>query len=246
MDTLWQQYYWQHYLLQQQQQPTAHTGLASHPYTPTGTYGPMTHAVRTQQAHHSHPYTPSPSPPLSQQTQTHSPATTHEFPPPPPPPLPTTAPPTPTRTSFKNSPTRPAPPVPPATVPFPQPTIQESWHPTDTIGTPTQSTVTNSTAPYNPHSGHVGWAFQAFQHSNWLLAYHGTADFTARTLSHGKYCGLIPTRSIAESVFTTHLLQEIRENRLDLDWTPLLKPYTFHKPATFQTKLHKPEPSTLP
>ena len=38
-----------------------------------------------------------------------------------------------------------------------------------------------------------------------------------RTLSHGKYCGLIPTRSIAESVFTTHLLQEIRDKRLDLD-----------------------------
>ena len=51
----------------------------------------------------------------------------------------------------------------------------------------------------------------------WLLAYHGTADFTARTLSHGKFCGLIPTRSVAESVFTTHLLQEIRDKRLDLD-----------------------------
>ena len=50
-----------------------------------------------------------------------------------------------------------------------------------------------------------------------ILAYHGTADFTARTLSHGKFCGLIPTRSVAESVFTTHLLQEIRDKRLDLD-----------------------------
>ena len=36
-------------------------------------------------------------------------------------------------------------------------------------------------------------------------------------LSHGKFCGLIPTRSVAESVFTTHLLQEIRDKRLDLD-----------------------------
>ena len=51
----------------------------------------------------------------------------------------------------------------------------------------------------------------------WLLAYHGTADYTARTLSHGKFCGLIPTRSVAESVFTTHLLQDIRDKRLDLD-----------------------------
>ena len=51
----------------------------------------------------------------------------------------------------------------------------------------------------------------------WQLGYHGTAEYTARTLSHGKYCGLIPTRSIAESVFVTHLLQEIREKRFDLD-----------------------------
>lgn len=57
----------------------------------------------------------------------------------------------------------------------------------------------------------------------WLLAYitHGAADFTARTLSHGKYCGLIPTRSIAESVFImrTHLLQDLQDKRPDLDAT---------------------------
>ena len=31
----------------------------------------------------------------------------------------------------------------------------------------------------------------------WLLAYHGTADYSARKLSHGKYCGFIPTRSVS-------------------------------------------------
>ena len=51
----------------------------------------------------------------------------------------------------------------------------------------------------------------------WQLAYHGTSEFTARTLSNGKYTGFIATRSIAESVFVTHLLQELREKRLDLD-----------------------------
>ena len=51
----------------------------------------------------------------------------------------------------------------------------------------------------------------------WQLAYHGTAEFTARTLSHGKYTGFIATRSVAESVFVTHFLQDLREKRLDLD-----------------------------
>ena len=41
----------------------------------------------------------------------------------------------------------------------------------------------------------------------------------ARTLSHGKYCGLIPTRSVAESVFITHLLQDLQVKRLNLDAT---------------------------
>ena len=51
----------------------------------------------------------------------------------------------------------------------------------------------------------------------WQLAYHGTSEFTARTLSNGKYTGFIATRSIAESVFVTHFLQQLREKRLDLD-----------------------------
>ena len=119
MDAQWQQFYWQHYLLQQQQQQhqqqqhAAHQSSAGHPYTPTGTYGPMTHAVRTQQARHTHPYTPSPSP--SQPPHTHSPSTQHEFPPPPPPPLPTAAPVTPTAYSLSSDSTTGHCPVPQAT-----------------------------------------------------------------------------------------------------------------------------------
>ena len=121
MDAQWQQFYWQHYLLQQQQQqqqPTTQQSQAT-----TGTYGPMTHSVRTQQAHDHHPYTPSSA--NSQTTHTPSPSTNQPFPPPPPPPLPTAAPTTPNAASFKHSPTHQAPPAPPSTVPFPQPPLQD-------------------------------------------------------------------------------------------------------------------------
>ena len=114
VDAQWQQFYWQHYLLQQQQQQQT-SSQPTQQYSPTGTYGPMTHAVRTQQAHQHHPYTPSPS--TSQQTHTPSPSASQPFPPPPPPPLPTAAPTTPTDKSFKHSPTHPVPPAPP----FPSP-----------------------------------------------------------------------------------------------------------------------------
>ena len=58
-----------------------------------------------------------------------------------------------------------------------------------------------------------------FQVFPWLLAFHGTSDYTARALSNGKYTSLVPTRSIAESVFLTHLIQQVREQHLDLDAT---------------------------
>ena len=200
MDAQWQQFYWQHYLLQQQQQPTTQQSQPTHQYTPTGTYGPMTHSVRTQQAHQHHPYTPPPA--NSQPAHTPSPSTNQPFPPPPPPPLPTAAPTTPNATSFKHSPT------------------QDSWHPTDSHwdSNALHNHQLHRTIQPTQWSRRVGIAgLPTFDVFPWLLAYHGTADYTARTLSHGKYCGLIPTRSIAESVFTTHRLQEIRDKRLDLD-----------------------------
>ena len=58
-----------------------------------------------------------------------------------------------------------------------------------------------------------------FQVFPWLLAYYGTSDYAASSLSNGKFTSLAPTRSIAESVFLTHLIQQIREQRIDLDAT---------------------------
>ena len=220
MDAQWQQYYWNHYLLHQQQ--LASNADTAH-YTPTTAYGPMGHSIRVHQQHQAHPYTPSPSTsPPSHTPPSHTPpaTTSPAFPPPPPPPLPTASPTTPQPKSFQHSPTHSAPPAPPATVPFPTPTIQESWHSTDSCWD------ANAVHGHQLHrhiqptqwSRRVGIAgLPTFEVFPWLLAYHGTADFTVRTLSHGKFCGLIPTRSVAESVFTTHLLQEIRDKRLDLD-----------------------------
>ena len=202
---------------QQQHQPPSGNEAPQY-YTPTGTYGPMSHSIRTHQAHQSQPYTPPPSTSPPPHTP---PATANQsFPPPQPPPLPTASPTTPTTTSFKHSPSHAAPPAPPPRVPFPTPTIQESWRPTDSCW--------DSNALHrhqlHRHIQPTQWSRRAgvaglptFDVFPWLLAYHGTADYTARTLSHGKFCGLIPTRSVAESVFTTHLLQEIRDKRLDLD-----------------------------
>ena len=67
MDANWQQFYWQHYLQQQ-----AQAAQANPQYSPTNTYGPMTHAIRTQQAHQHHPYQPSPTPPTPQPPLRHT------------------------------------------------------------------------------------------------------------------------------------------------------------------------------
>ena len=155
MDAQWQQFYWQHYLLQQQQQQQT-SGQQTHQYTPTGAYGPLTHAVRTQQAHQHHPYTPSPG--TAHQAHPSSPAANQAFPPPPPPPLPTAAPTTPTNTSFKHSPTHPTPPAPPATVPLPPPTVQESWHSTESHW---DSHLVHGTSSTGPSSQHYGLAESA-------------------------------------------------------------------------------------
>ena len=66
MDAQWQQYYWNQYLMQQHHQqltnpdttlspppPTAH-----HAYRPTGTYGPLTQALRTHPPPHTTPTAP--------------------------------------------------------------------------------------------------------------------------------------------------------------------------------------------
>ena len=240
MDAQWQQYYWNHYLLQQQQHQLT-SGTDTTHYTPTTACGPMSHSIRMRQQHQAHPYTPPPS--TSPTTHTPPSNTSPSFPPPPPPPLPAASPATPQQKPPKHSPTHAAPPAPPPTVPSPNPTIQESWHSTDSCWD------SNTIRGHQLHrhmqptqwSRRVGIAgLPTFEVFPWLLAYHGTADFTARTLSHGKFCGLIPTRSVAESVFTTHLLQEIRDKRLDLD--AIAEAMHTKAPA----KPHKHEHSTLP
>ena len=80
-------------------------------------------------------------------------------------------------------------------------------------------TGVNSTAISSQRNGPDASGLQACQ---LLRSSPGSSRTTERLTiqrgrSHGKFCGLIPTRSVAESVFTTHLLQEIRDKRLDLD-----------------------------
>ena len=229
MDAQWQQYYWNHYLLQQQQhQQLAHTDANTtppptnhHTYNPTGTYGPLTRALRTRQAHHPHPYATPPQHTPPQQTPPSQP----EFPPPPPP-LPTADPVTPPQSTYKHSPqpaaaARPgtAPPPPPH-VPSPTPPLQDSWNQTDHHWDANtlhghQLYRTIQPTQWSRKAGVAG--LPTFDIFPWQLAYQGTAEYTARTLSNGKYTGVIATRSVAEPVFVTHLLQELREKRLELD-----------------------------
>ena len=75
MDAQWQQYYWNHYLMQQHHQQltnpdttTSPPTTTHHAYNPTGTYGPLTHALRTHHVHHSNPYVTPPYTPPSQHT----------------------------------------------------------------------------------------------------------------------------------------------------------------------------------
>ena len=185
MDAQWQQYYWNHYLLQQQQHQqlatteaaTTHPSTSHHSYNPTGTYGPLTHALRTHQTHHTHPYTPPP-----QQPQV-TPPSKPEFPPPPPPPLPTAAPVTPPGSSFKHSPQPGAhagpgsAPPPPPHIPSPKPPLQDSWHQTDHHWDATHSTATSSIAQYNLPNGHARQVLAAFQHSTF---FPGNSHTTAR------------------------------------------------------------------
>ena len=235
MDAQWQQYYWNHYLMQQHHQQltnpdttTSPPTTAHHTYSPTGTYGPLTHALRTHHVHHSNPYVTPPYTPPSQHTPPpQAPNSQPEFPPPPPLPLPTAEPVTPPPSTFKHSPPPPpttrgttAPAPPPPHIPSPTPPVPDSWNPTE------QHWDSNTLHGHQLHRTiqPTQWSRKAgvaglptFEVFPWQLAYHGTSEFTARTLSNGKFTGFIATRSIAESVFMTLFLQQLREHRLDLD-----------------------------
>ena len=51
----------------------------------------------------------------------------------------------------------------------------------------------------------------------WQLSRFGLHDQSLRTLSQGRYTGIVATRSIAEAVFTSQLLTDIRAHHLDID-----------------------------
>ena len=42
---------------------------------------------------------------------------------------------------------------------------------------------------------------------------HGSEDYALRVLSTGRYIGIVPTRNIADSVFVSMLLKELRDPR---------------------------------
>ena len=51
----------------------------------------------------------------------------------------------------------------------------------------------------------------------WQLSRFGLQDHSLRTFSQGRSTGIVTTRSIAEAVFTSQLLPEIRAHNLDID-----------------------------
>ena len=51
----------------------------------------------------------------------------------------------------------------------------------------------------------------------WQLSRFGLQDHSLRILSQGRYTGIVTTRSIAEAVFTSQLLPEMRAHNLDID-----------------------------
>ena len=51
----------------------------------------------------------------------------------------------------------------------------------------------------------------------WQLSRFGLHDQSLRILSQGRYTGIVATRSIAEAVFTSQLLTDIRTHNLDVD-----------------------------
>ena len=50
-----------------------------------------------------------------------------------------------------------------------------------------------------------------------LLTRHGAAEFALRALSEGRFMGVVPTRSIPESVFLSQLVKAMRDAAFDLD-----------------------------
>ena len=112
--------------------------------------------------------------------------------------------------------------VTPPDIPFPEPPVPSTWKQTEERS----DANTSGGQQFYKRVQPTAWSrnrqlagLPTFQLFPWLLAFHGPSDYTARSLSNNKYTSLVPTRSIAESVFLTHLIQQIREQNTDLDAT---------------------------
>ena len=168
---------------------------------PSAGYGPLTNAVRH---HYQHPY----HHPHTTNTTDHSaapPAPTPAFPPEPLPPPPT--------------PNHPAP-SPLGVVPPNIPTLPDTWTPSDThLDTnPVHGQTLFRTIQPTQWSRKYNLAGQpVLDVFPWQLSRFGLQDHSLRTLSQGRYTGIVTTRSIAEAVFTSQLLPEMRAHNLDID-----------------------------
>jgi len=49
------------------------------------------------------------------------------------------------------------------------------------------------------------------------LTRYGVEDYSIRLLSQGKFTGVVPTRSVAESVFLSQMVKALRDHNIDLD-----------------------------
>ena len=64
------------------------------------------------------------------------------------------------------------------------------------------------------------------------LTHKGIQEWMIRGVSHGKFTGVVLTKSIAESVFTARLLSALREKKIDIDETVK----AMHKDKTRQSR----------
>ena len=172
--------------------------------TPTAGYGPLTNAVRH---HYQHPY--------HQHHQHHanipadpptgSPAPPATFPPEPLPPPAASHRPTPPQLGV----------VPPNI-----PNLPDTWTPSDThldTNTVHGHTLFRTIQPTQWSRKYNLAGQQVLDIFPWQLSRFGLQDHSLRILSQGRYTGIVTTRSIAEAVFTSQLLPEMRAHNLDID-----------------------------
>ena len=215
---------------QQQMQPqqTQHTPAHTFPplpppatgqATPTQTY---TAARTTHQTTRNHPYIQQQQTPPQHQRMIYTPPSTtstntpHTTPP-------STQQPTPSQSNSSTQATQPQIQTPQTSTKHTTPhyvAIPDKW--------------TQTTEHYDSNTNLGGPVYKQIQASSWsrrrgiqgqdpltlpaasLLRY-GSEDHAIRLLSQGKFVGIVPTRTVAESVFTSQLLKSLRDQNIDLD-----------------------------